>query len=62
MPIDGNTPINLTVSLDAANTILASLGAQPYDKVAGIISLIQQQATPQVQAAQAPTSKEAADE
>jgi hypothetical protein len=64
MPIDGNTPINLTVSLDSANVILASLSAQPYEKVAGIIGSIQQQAAPQVQAAQAsvPAPQEAADE
>ena len=60
MPIDGNTPINLTVSLDSANVILASLSAQPYEKVAGIIGSIQQQAAPQVQAAQAPAPEEAA--
>jgi hypothetical protein len=59
MPIDGNTPINLTVSLDSANVILASLSAQ-YEKVAGIIGSIQQQAAPQVQAAQAPAPEEAA--
>jgi hypothetical protein len=52
MPIDGNTPINLTVNLDSANVILASLSAQPYEKVAGIIAAIQQQAAPQIQTLQ----------
>ena len=60
MPIDGNTPISMTVTLDSANVILASLSAQPYEKVAGIIDSIQRQAAPQVQAAQAPAPKEAA--
>jgi hypothetical protein len=60
MHIDGNTSIHLTVNLDSANVILASLSAQPYEKVAGIIASIQQQAAPQVQAAQAPAPQEAA--
>ena len=60
MHIDGNTSIHLTVNLDSANVILASLSAQPYEKVAGIIAAIQQQAAPQVQAAQASAPQEAA--
>lgn len=53
MKIDGNTPIALTLSLDQVNAVLASLGNQPYDKVAGIIMAIQRQATAQIGAMQA---------
>jgi hypothetical protein len=54
MPIDKNTPLNLTVSLEMADIILAALSAQPYERVAGIIASIQQQAAPQIQAIQNP--------
>jgi hypothetical protein len=53
MQLDGNTPITLTLNVDATNVILGSLSAQPYDKVANLIAAIQQQAAGQLQAAQA---------
>ena len=61
MPIDKNTPLNLTVSLEMADIILASLSAQPYEKVAGIIAAIQQQAAPQIQALQTPAPEASAE-
>lgn len=48
MQINGNTPVNLTLSVDAVNTLLASLSAQPYERVAGLIDNIKQQATAQL--------------
>lgn len=57
MQIDGNTPITLNVTVDITNAILGALSAQPYERVAGIIANIQQQATPQVAASQAPAQE-----
>ena len=51
MDIDGNTPITLTMSVDKINFILAALSTQPYERVAGLITEIQRQAAPQVNAA-----------
>lgn len=56
MPIDGNTPITLTLNLEMAQTIMTALGSQPYDKVANLVNIIQQQASQQIQAAQAPAA------
>ena len=56
MPIDGNTPITLTLNLEMAQTIMTALGSQPYDKVANLVNIIQQQASQQIQAAQAPVA------
>jgi len=60
--VNGNTLINLTVSVDMTNVILGALSTQPYDRVAGIIGHIQQQAQSQLaQAAQsAPVAAEPA--
>lgn len=54
MKIDGNTPITLTVNLDMVNTVITSLGTQPFDRVAPVINTIQQQAAQQINALQAP--------
>ena len=51
MKLDGNTPLQFTLSLDMTNVVLSALSAQPYDKVAGLIAAIQQQAAPQLQPA-----------
>lgn len=55
MQINGNTPITLTLSVDAVNGILGALSTQPYERVVGTINTIQQQANQQVQALQKPT-------
>lgn len=44
MEINGNTPIMVTLSLDAINATINALSKQPYEQVAGIIQSIQQQA------------------
>ena len=49
--MDGNTPLQFTLSLDMTKVVLSSLGAQPYEKAAGIIASIQQQASSQLQPA-----------
>lgn len=48
MQIDGNTPVTLNLNVDIINAILAALSQQPYERVAGIIAMIQQQAAPQI--------------
>lgn len=48
MAINGNTPINLTLSVDAINVVLGSLSTMPYERVAGLIANIQQQAATQI--------------
>ena len=53
MQIDGNTPITLTINLEMAQTVLTALGSQPYDRVANLVNIIQQQATSQIEAAKA---------
>ena len=58
MQINPQTPITLTLNVETANTILGVLSAQPYDKVAGIIATIQQQAAPQLQPEQQATPAE----
>lgn len=63
MQIDGNMSVTLSLTVDQANVILSSLGTQPFDKVVNIITLIQQQASNQIvaaqQAAQAPAASDA---
>lgn len=41
------------MTIEEANVVLASLGKQPFDAVASIITKIQQQAQPQLPALQA---------
>ena len=45
--------LTFTLSLEQANIIMAALGKLPYEASAGVIALLQQQADPQVKAAQA---------
>lgn len=54
MDLDQNLPLSLTLNLVKVNVILGALSTQPYDRVAGLIAEIQQQAAPQVMAAQQP--------
>lgn len=54
MKIDGNTPVNVTLNLEQLNVVLTSLGSQPYDRVAPIVTSIQQQVTTQINALQTP--------
>jgi hypothetical protein len=54
MQINPQTPIVLNLNVEATNVILGALSTQPYDKVAGLIAAIQQQAGPQLQPAEAP--------
>jgi hypothetical protein len=42
--------LNFELTLEETNTILAALGKQPFDAVAGIINKLQQQAKPQLEA------------
>ena len=44
------TQIKLELSLEEAQAVLNSLGAQPFNQVAGLISKIREQAAPQVKA------------
>lgn len=53
MQLNPQTPITLTLNVETTNIILVALSAQPYEKVAGLIGAIQQQAAPQLQAAPA---------
>jgi hypothetical protein len=55
MPLDGNTPIVLNLTFETTNVVLGALSALPYERVAGLISSIQQQASPQVAAAKVST-------
>ena len=53
--------LKFELTLDEANVVLASLGKQPFDAVAGIINKLQQQAQPQLPALKAELdAKEAA--
>ena len=58
MQINPQTPITLNLNVEATNIILGALSAQPYDKVAGLITAIQQQAAPQVQPPEAAPAEE----
>lgn len=57
--MNGNTPINLVLSLDAINVVLGALSSLPYQQVAGIIPSIQHQAQSQVQQMQAEATAKA---
>jgi hypothetical protein len=48
MKLDGNTQIQISISVDMANVVLAALGSQPYERVAAIIASIQNQAAKQL--------------
>lgn len=56
MQLDGNMPLNLQMTVDTANVVLAALSTQPYERVANVIANIQQQARTQIEAAQMPAS------
>lgn len=60
MPVDANTPIVLNLTLETTNVVLGALSALPFERVAGLINAIQQQAAPQVVAAQNVVATEAA--
>lgn len=45
--------LTFTLSLEQANIVMAALAKLPYEASAGVIALLQQQANPQVKAAQA---------
>ena len=45
--------LTFTLSLDQANIIMAALSKLPYEASSSVIALLQQQADPQVKAAQA---------
>ena len=51
--------INVSLSMEQLNVVLIALSKQPYDAVAQLIGEIQQQAQPQVQAAQAAMPQDA---
>ena len=51
--------ITVSFSMEQLNVVLFALSKQPYDAVAQIIGEIQQQAQPQVQAAQAAMPQDA---
>ena len=53
--------LNFELTIEETNTILASLGKQPFDAVAAIITKIQQQAAPQVPAVLAAREAEKAE-
>jgi hypothetical protein len=52
--------LKFELTLNEANLILGSLGKQPFDTVASLITKIQQQAQPQLPALEAAASAEAA--
>lgn len=45
--------LTFTLTLEQANIVMAALAKLPYEASAGVIALLQQQADPQVKAAQA---------
>jgi len=51
--------LKFELTLDEANTILGSLGKQPFDIVASLITKIQEQAQPQLPALEAKMKAEA---
>lgn len=60
MAINENTPITITLPVAGVNMVLGALSTQPYERVAGLIANIQQQAAPQVQEEAAPAEEPAA--
>lgn len=57
MQVDANTPITLHVSVEKAQVILAALSTQPYERVVGLITEIQQQAANQLAPPQMPAGE-----
>lgn len=51
--------LTFELTLDEANIVLGSLGKQPFDMVAGLITKIQEQAQPQLPALEAKMKAEA---
>ena len=49
------------LTLDEANLVLAALGKAPFEQVAGLISKIKEQATPQLAAVEAAQAQESAE-
>jgi hypothetical protein len=62
MQIDSNMSITLKINVEMTNVILAALSTQPYERVAGIISNIQQQAAVQLAPPPAETTAGAAND
>jgi hypothetical protein len=54
--------LKFELTLNEANLILSSLGKQPFDAVATLITKIQQQAQPQLPGLEAAAAAEAANE
>ena len=52
--------IKLELTIEQINTILAALGKQPFEAVAGVINEIQKQGGPQAAALEEATKAEAA--
>jgi hypothetical protein len=50
------TIIKLELTLDEANSILASLGKHPFDQIAALINKIQAQAIPQLPKPETPAA------
>lgn len=57
-----NIELNFTLTVAEANGVLGALGKLPYEQAAGLIAKLQQQAAPQIQAAQAAGQLEPAQE
>jgi hypothetical protein len=56
MTEQAQTIIKLELTLDEANSILASLGKHPFDQIAALINKIQAQAIPQLPKPEAPAA------
>jgi hypothetical protein len=56
MTEQAQTIIKLELTLDEANSILASLGKHPFDQIAALINKIQSQAIPQLPKPEAPAA------
>lgn len=50
--MNGNTELNIKITLDNLNVALAALGTMPFDKVADLINDIRSQGIGQLQAMQ----------
>jgi hypothetical protein len=53
--------ISFSFTVEEANVVLGSLGAQPYQQVATLIDKIKQQASTQLQAASTPAPADTAE-
>ena len=51
--------LTFTLTLEEANLIMVSLGKQPYDTVFPLVTKLQEQARPQLQALEAANTEEA---